>query len=64
LTEHLRVFNPKIVINLSELWVWYSDPGSGKKLIPDPKPGIKKTDPGSDPQNPRLRKKIKTIRAK
>jgi hypothetical protein len=37
-------FKPKIVSNLSKLWVW--DPGSGKNLFPDP--GVKKApDPGS-----------------
>jgi hypothetical protein len=39
--------------------------GIRKKLIPEPKPGIKKApDPGPDPQNPGFRKKIKTKREK
>ncbi len=33
-SKNYRTFYPKVVTNLSKIWVW--DPGSGKKFIPDP----------------------------
>ncbi len=42
----IELFTPKIVTELSKVWVW--DPGSGKNLFWIPDRGVKKApDPGS-----------------